>query len=52
MELMKFNTNKKRFNWNYELIFFLEIIKIQPKWFQQDIALAFIQKYPYLGLNI
>ncbi len=42
----------KRFNWNFELNkILLEIIKIHPKWLPQEITLAFIQKYPYLGLN-
>jgi hypothetical protein len=40
----------KRFNLNFDF-FFLELIKIHPKWLPQEIALAFIQKYPYLNLN-
>jgi len=57
----KFNINNeinevqhkwKRYNWNFKLNKnLLEIIKIHLKWLPQDIALAFIQKYPYLGLN-
>ncbi len=42
----------KRFHWNFELNkFFLEIIEIHPNWLPQEIALPFIQKYPYVGLN-
>jgi hypothetical protein len=51
-EINEVQHKRKRFIWNFELNFKkLEIIKIHPKWLPQHIALVFIQKYPYLGLN-
>ncbi len=48
---MKFNIDKKSFNWNFESNKnLLEIIKIHLKWAPQDIVLAFIQKSMF-GLN-
>jgi hypothetical protein len=40
------------FNWNFELNKnLLKIIKTHPKWLPLEIALTFIKKYTYLGLN-